>query len=249
MLLRTFFRSFFIQSVWNFESMLSVGFAYILLPTIRKLYPDQEARKEALSRHLEFFNTNPYLAGPIIGLTIAKEESLAGGEEGVTPEEISILKTSMMGPLAVIGDNLFWATWRPLTAFLGVILVWSGSILGPVLFLVFYNSLQIPLRYFGIKGGYTLGEEELLQFIKRLATSNILPYLKLIALIFVGIVIGSLTEMDGLGLKTVNSVQRIELKCVSAGLIGIIAWSIHKGFSPTRIFALIVGASILGGYL
>ncbi|MEW5766617.1 MAG: PTS system mannose/fructose/sorbose family transporter subunit IID [bacterium] len=249
MIIRTFLRSFFIQAVWNFESMLSIGFTYILLPAIRRFYSDQEARKEALSRHLRFFNTNPYLAGPIIGLTIAKEKALARGEEGITPEEISTLKTSMMGPLAVVGDNLFWATWRPLTAFLGVILAWNGNILGPVLFLLLYNSLQIPLRYWGIKGGYTLREEELLHLIKRLTASNILPYLKIVALVLVGGVIGGLTEMHGLGIETVSLAQGIEVKCISALIVLSIAWGIHKGLSPANIFGLMVGASILGGFL
>ncbi len=39
-----------------------------MIPAIKKLYKTKEDRSAALKRHLEFFNTHPYVASPILGL-------------------------------------------------------------------------------------------------------------------------------------------------------------------------------------
>lgn len=43
----------------------------------QKLYKTKEDRTAAMQRHLEFFNTHPYIASPIIGVTLALEEERA----------------------------------------------------------------------------------------------------------------------------------------------------------------------------
>ena len=72
-------RSQFLQGSWNYERMQNVGWAYALIPAIKKLYTTKEDRVAALKRHLEFFNTHPYVASPIIGVTLALEEERANG--------------------------------------------------------------------------------------------------------------------------------------------------------------------------
>ncbi|MGH7738547.1 MAG: PTS system mannose/fructose/sorbose family transporter subunit IID, partial [bacterium] len=71
-----FFRSFFLQTLWNFERYLNYGFAFALLPVFRKLYP-AEARGAALVRHLEYFNTHPYMASFILGAAARMEAERA----------------------------------------------------------------------------------------------------------------------------------------------------------------------------
>lgn len=44
---------------------------------LKKLYTSPEDRAAALERHMEFFNTHPYVAAPIIGVTLALEEERA----------------------------------------------------------------------------------------------------------------------------------------------------------------------------
>ena len=55
-------RSQFLQGSWNYERMQNRGWAYALIPALKKLYPNKEDASEALKRHLEFFNTHPYIA-------------------------------------------------------------------------------------------------------------------------------------------------------------------------------------------
>ena len=98
-------RSMFLQGSWNYERMQNGGWAYSLIPALKKLYPSGEEAKEALKRHLEFFNTHPYVAAPIIGVTLALEEERANGAD-IDDAAIQGVKVGMMGPLAGVGDPI-----------------------------------------------------------------------------------------------------------------------------------------------
>ena len=69
-------RSTFLQGSWNYERMQNLGWAFSLIPAIKKLYTTKEDRAAALTRHMEFFNTHPYVASPIIGVTLALEKNV-----------------------------------------------------------------------------------------------------------------------------------------------------------------------------
>lgn len=125
-------------------------------PAIKKLYKTKEDRAAALKRHLEFFNTHPYLASPIIGVTLALEEEKANGVE-VDDQAITGVKVGMMGPLAGVGDPVFWFTARPIIAGLGASLAISGNIMGPILFFVIWNILRIAFMWYTQEYGYKLG--------------------------------------------------------------------------------------------
>jgi mannose/fructose/N-acetylgalactosamine-specific phosphotransferase system component IID len=163
MLLKIFFRSFFIQAVWNFEQLQNVGFAFGIMPLIKKLYPDPKERAGAIQRHLNFFNTHPYMVNIVFGLVASMEEELKEGKT-FKPETIDVLKTNMAGPLGAIGDTFFWATWRPFVAVLASSLIlffyrsndFGGTWLAPVLFLLVYNLLHVWFRYWSLNTGYRL---------------------------------------------------------------------------------------------
>ena len=55
------FRSFFLQCSWNLERMQNLGFLYSLMPVLKKLYPREQDLREAQARHLELFNSQPYM--------------------------------------------------------------------------------------------------------------------------------------------------------------------------------------------
>src|SRR3712207_350594 len=83
---RVWWRSQFLQGSWNYERMQNMGWAYALIPALKKLYTTKEDRAAALERHMEFFNTHPYVAAPIIGVTLALEEERANRSEEHTSE-------------------------------------------------------------------------------------------------------------------------------------------------------------------
>ena len=119
---KVWWRSTFLQGSWNYERMQNLGWAYSLIPAIKKLYTKKEDQAAALERHMEFFNTHPYVAAPIIGVTLALEEEKANGA-AIDDAAIQGVKIGMMGPLAGIGDPVFWFTVRPILGALGVLSV------------------------------------------------------------------------------------------------------------------------------
>ena len=149
-------RSTLLQGSWNYERMQNGGWAFSLIPAIKKLYKTKEDRAAALTRHLEFFNTHPYVASPILGVTLALEEERANG----TPvDDITVqgVKVGMMGPLAGIGDPVFWFTVRPILGALGASLAMTGSLLGPIIFFVAWNIIRMAFTWYTQEFGYKAG--------------------------------------------------------------------------------------------
>ena len=155
---KVWWRSTFLQGSWNYERMQNLGWAYALIPAIKKLYTSKEDRAAALERHLEFFNTHPYVAAPIIGVTLALEEERANGAE-IDDTAIQGVKIGMMGPLAGVGDPVFWFTVRPILGALGASLAMTGNIVGPLLFFFGWNIIRMAFLWYTQELGYKAGSE------------------------------------------------------------------------------------------
>ncbi|WP_407856583.1 PTS system mannose/fructose/sorbose family transporter subunit IID [Enterococcus hailinensis] len=151
-------RSTFIQGSWNYERMQNGGWAFTMIPAIKKLYKTKEDRAAALKRHLEFFNTHPYVASPIIGVTLALEEERANGAP-VDDVTIQGVKVGMMGPLAGIGDPVFWFTVKPILGALAASLAISGNILGPIIYFVGWNLIRMAFMWYTQEFGYKAGSK------------------------------------------------------------------------------------------
>ena len=146
----------FLQGSWNYERMQNGGWAYSIIPAIKKLYTKKEDRVAALKRHLEFYNTHPYVSSPVMGVTLALEEERANGA-AVEDSAIQGVKIGMMGPLAGVGDPVFWFTARPILGALGASLALSGSLIGPLLFFVVWNVLRFGFMWYTQEFGYKVG--------------------------------------------------------------------------------------------
>jgi mannose/fructose/N-acetylgalactosamine-specific phosphotransferase system component IID len=152
-LLRVFWRSLLIQASWSYDGMQSLGFSYALLPVLRKLYPDRIEFDERLRLHMEYFNTQPYLASFILGAVVRLEEDRAAG--CVSPAtDASGLKAALMAPLGALGDSFFWGALKPLAAVVAVALVVAGVWWAPILFLLLYNLWHVGLRLSVLFWGY-----------------------------------------------------------------------------------------------
>lgn len=146
----------YLQGSWNYERMQNGGWAFSMIPAIKKLYPKKEDQIAALKRHLEFYNTHPYVSAPVIGVTLALEEGRANGEP-IDDVAIQGVKVGMMGPLAGVGDPVFWFTVRPILGALGASLALGGSILGPILFFVLWNVIRLTFLWYTQEFGYKAG--------------------------------------------------------------------------------------------
>jgi len=152
----TFLRSFLIQGSWNNRTMLGGGFAFSLLPVLRRIHRGNPSGfKEALQRHAEHFNSHPYLANLAMGAVCRMEE------EGRSPEEIRRFKLAVRGPLGSLGDALVWVGWRPATVLATLALALAGAppLFTVFFFLILYNLGHLLLRVWGFRVGLERGSQ------------------------------------------------------------------------------------------
>ena len=249
-----FIRSNFHQGSWNFERMQALGYCFAMIPVIKRLYTGEE-RKEALKRHLEFFNTQPFVTAPILGVTAAMEEQNANGAE-IDAGAINGVKVGLMGPLAGVGDPVFWGTLRPVVAALGASIALSGSVLGPILFFVLFNAVRLGIRWWGVSYGYSkgttiVGDMAGGKLQKLTEGASILGLFVMGALvnrwtsINVPLVVSTITAQDGT--TTVTTVQNI-LDQLLPGLLPLLFTFICMKLLKNKVNAvwIIFGIFILG---
>ena len=109
------------------------------MPFINKFYKnDEEGKKAALTRSMSYFNTTITLSTFIMGL-VASMEKKNSEQKDFDASSINAVKSSLMGPLAGIGDSIFWGVLRVIAAGIAVGLGMTGNILGEI----FKNMLHI----------------------------------------------------------------------------------------------------------
>ncbi len=151
-LVRVFLRSLLIQASWSYERMQSLGFAFAMQPVLKRLYPDREEYRSRLNLHMEYFNTQPYLASFILGAAARMEQERASGRDSVA--DVAGLKSALMSPLGALGDSFFWGALKPLAAVIAVAALMAGAWWAPLLFLVLYNICHVWLRIGVLMWGY-----------------------------------------------------------------------------------------------
>ena len=249
-----FIRSNFHQGSWNYERMQALGYCFAMVPVIKRLYTGDE-RKQALKRHLEFFNTQPFVTAPILGVTAAMEEQKANGAD-IDDGAINGLKIGLMGPLAGVGDPIFWGTLRPVAAALGASIALTGSILGPILFFVIFNAVRLAIRYYGVSYGYSKGTTIVADMAggklqKLTEGASILGLFGMGALvnrwtsINVPIVVSTITQADG---KTVVTTIQTILDSLLPGLLPLLATFACMKLLKMKVNAvwIIFGIFVLG---
>lgn len=163
---RSWFRYWLSAEMSNsYERLQSLSFCYSMIPVLKKLYPEEDDLKEAIQRHLNFFNTEPTWGAPILGISIAMEEEKSLTKE-IPGEAITALKTGLMGPLAGIGDTIDWGTLKTIIYGIAVTFASTGNALGafiPVLFTVLTFIIGSYLTQFG----YTTGKDSVKSILQQ----------------------------------------------------------------------------------
>ena len=185
---KVWWRHQFLQGSWNYERMQNGGWAFSIIPAIKELYTEKEDQVEALRRHLEFYNTHPYVSSPVMGVTLAMEEERASGTP-IDDAAIQGVKVGMMGPLAGVGDPVFWFTLRPILGALGASFALSGSLIGPLLFFLLWNLIRMVFEWKTQEMGYKAGNE-----ITKDLSGGLLGKITLFASILGMFIIGALVQ-------------------------------------------------------
>ncbi|AMD86810.1 PTS system mannose/fructose/sorbose family transporter subunit IID [Actinomyces radicidentis] len=256
-----YWRSTFLLGSFNFERMQAIGFCLTLMPAIKKFYPnDKTEQAAALKRHLEFYNTHPWVSSVVFGVTAAMEEKKSKGDE-MGEDAITAVKVGLMGPLAGVGDPIFWGTARPVLGALGASLALTGSWLGPIIYFFGINIIRILMRWYGLRWGYERGTDMVAEVgggqLKRItqiaSITGLFVMGSLVAkwtnIKFPGVV-SEVTADDGT--KTVTTVQNILDNllpaCAALGLTFLCMWLLNKKVNPLWIILGMFVIGILGAW-
>lgn len=194
---RVFLHSLTIMCSWNYERQMHMGFMYGMAPVLDKLYKNDEKRKkEAYQRHMEFFNCTPQMTPFIMGLAASMEEQNANSEEGeFQTESISMIKTSLMGPFAGIGDSFFQGTLRIITFGIGLSFAQQGSILGPILAVGLFAIPSLLAAYYATFLGYNSGNKYLAKLYQEGLMDRVMHFASIVGLAVVGGMVASMVNI------------------------------------------------------
>ena len=253
---KVFWRSIPMEHSWNYERMMNIGYCFAMLPILRKLYPDKKDYCEAMTRHLEFYNTTPYIITLPLGISAAMEEKRAEDPENFDTVSITTVKTALMGPLAGIGDSFYWGTLRIIATGIGTSLALQGNILGPILFLLVYNVPAMAIRYILTFVGYRLGVDVIAKVNKSGVMDLVTEGAGIMGLMVAGAMTASMVYVSipiafGEG-ETATTVQAI-LDQIMPGLLplvvtGVVYWLLKKKAKPLTIMLILFIVGIVGAY-
>jgi fructoselysine/glucoselysine PTS system EIID component len=245
-----FVRSMALEANFNFETWQNTGFAFSMLPALKKLYPDRECMAAALQRHLQLFNTSTYGSTLIIGLTAAMEEQNSRDAD-FNSESINSVKLGLMGPLAGVFDSLFWGTLKVIAAGVGTSLALKGHLSGAVLFILLFNVPHLLLRYQLTFIGYRAGTRWLQQLARTHVMDKLTYGASILGLMVVGAMPATLMSIRtplafgggdaGSGLQGI--LDSIVPSILPLGLTFLVYYFIKKGVKTTY---LLLGLVVLG---
>ncbi len=173
------------ETCYNYERLQGLGNTNAIVPVIRDLYP-KEQQAEELQKYLVFYNTEPSWMGTIInGITAAMEEQRANGAE-ITADEITLLRSSLMGPMAGIGDTVSQSIAYPVLAGICIQLALAGNFAGPILFEVCYKVLMLVSGYNMYMLGYKQGRNAIVDILQSGLINRILDAVSVVGLMVVG---------------------------------------------------------------
>ena len=248
-----FLRSNLLQGSWNYERMQALGYCFSMVPVINRLYDQRADRISALKRHLEFFNTHPFFIGPILGVNLAMEEQKADGV-AIEDSTINAVKVGLMGPLAGVGDPIFWGTLRPVTAALGAGLAMTGNLLGPLLFFLLFNFVRLAVRWYGLLYAYKAGLG-IMQDVSGGKLGKLTEGASILGLFVMGALVAKWTSITVPNLLLPSSDQVIRVQdslnqlmpnLLPLGLTFLCIYSLRKGISTLMIMMALFIFGIFG---
>lgn len=244
-LLKVFIRSFLLQASWSYDRMQSLGFAYALQPVLRRLYPDQEEYRSRLDLHMEYFNTQPYLAAFILGATAKMEQERASGRD--RDADIPGLKSALMAPLGALGDSFFWGALTPLAAVIAVAMLMTGAWWAPLLFLVLYNTWHVGLRAGVFVWGYQSAGDAV-ALMSHYSFTKMAKLFKAISLAVLGGTLGIASSWRPEFTLTASLPGPVN---AVAGLVItlVLAVVLRKGGSPVKLMLGLAGVCLVLAYL
>lgn len=235
---------------WNYEKMQALGYAFSMMPVLKRLYgSDPEKMKTALKTHLGFFNTTPAMSSLIVGADAGLEEEVGMDD----PEAIIGLKTGLMGPFAGIGDTLFIAIYRAIVFSIAAYMAQGGQGFGLAIPLL-TGAIVLWIRYKFVFIGFEQGRKIATEFASQMKVFT--EAAAILGLTVVGALIPSVISytlditytMGEVTLSVQDMLNQILPGLVPLAIVALSYWLLgKKKMNSTRlIFVLILLGMVLG---
>lgn len=248
-----------VQTCYNYERMMGQSVCLTFLPVIKYLFPnDREKQIDVMTRELEFFNVHTEFGSCILGLTISLEEDKAMGAN-IPNEFITNIKTSLMGPLAGVGDTIYQGVLIPILLALCIDITRSGSgnIWGAVLYAVLMAAISYGLSIWNFMFGYTAGGDAIMEFLEKGILNKLLKGASIMGcMVMGGLIVNYVNAKCGIVINTSGASFNIQESLFDAVLpnilplgatMGIFGLMSRKKWTSIRIILLIIAVGVIGG--
>lgn len=248
------------QACCSYERLQAPGFFCGMRNVIEKLYADDEEGKvEACKRHMEFYNSEFALVGPVIlGIAVAMEEEKANGAE-IDGQAISAVKTSLMGPLAGIGDTLRQGTLIPIIGSIAISLGQSGNLIAPFFYMIVTLALNWGISYTLYHRVYQQGNSFIANFFTGNRMEKIMIMITSMGAVTIGALAASTVKLStplqltfgekALSLQT-NIFDAVILNLLPFAAVMLIYWLIaKKKVNINKVIVGIFAVCIIGGLI
>ena len=246
----------FAQACCSYERLQAPGFFSGMKNVIPKLYKDQDDVAEACQRHMEFYNSEFALVGPVIlGLTIALEEEKATGAD-IDGLAISAIKTSLMGPLAGIGDTLRQGTLIPIIGSIAISIGQEGNLLGPIFYFVATLALNFGISYGLFRKAYDKGRDFVGEFFGSGKMEKIMTMVTAMGSITIGALAATTVKLSSplaisLGENKLELqagiLDKIATNILPFGMVMLTFYLLNKKVSINKVLLIMIAIGIIGG--
>lgn len=251
--IQMFWRSFALQSAFSFDRMQALGFTWTLMPFLEKIYKNSKEFAASLKRHLSFFNTNPWVVGPVVAIVAELESKRAENPEEVDEQSIQAVKGSLMGPLAGIGDSMIQGTLVPIMGGVASSLALQGNPIAPILFFLVINVAHFWVRWNTLSVSFKFGTR-FFEEIDQSSMSRLLEGATIAGLMGVGGLVGTWLNIKTPVVYAIGDASitlQTMLDSIMPKLLPLIATlavylGIKKGLKNTQVLLIIL---IVGGVL
>lgn len=248
----------FTQTCYNYERMMGQVIAHVFVPIIKCFYKDSpENRKALMKREIEFFNVHVEFGACIVGMIIALEEQKAEGKD-IPDEFITNIKTSLMGPLAGMGDTIWQGVVIPILLAICIDITKSGSgnIWGSVIYAVVIIAGAYSLSYANFMFGYRAGSEAIMEFLEKGTLKKILRGASVMGCMVMGGLIVNYVKVT-CGIELVSSVSTFSIQkdfldnimpsILPLAVTMLVYGLLKKRWTSIKVIVLIIALSVVCG--
>ncbi len=131
------------QVCFNYETMQSGGWVWSMHPAMKKIYGDDDILAEKYKSYFKFFNCHPWFGQLIMMSNLAVESTK---EENATETALNV-RTSLMGPLAGLGDAIVWVLLPTVMGAIAAYQAQNGSMIGTILAILVNVALWLAFWF------------------------------------------------------------------------------------------------------